>query len=178
MAYTPVEIDKRIIPAEVKERIINHVLAQVCIGRSVRRIFLEDDMACGVATFWQWHFADTQLQDKLAQARQAGVETSLDEVGDIADGEMRTKEAIARARLRIETRVKMAQMIAPRKYAPMQKHADPDGNALPPTSTSVQLGDNRVQALISMAMARKANGEQPAIEAQAERTPTIDDLMS
>lgn len=121
--------------AEERERIITHVLAEVSAGRSVTRVLEDDDDMPGRRTFWSWHYRDEDLQHNLARAREVGVEVHLEEAIDIAeDGsndwmEKRDKdgncigwqlngEHVQRSKLRIETRIKRAQMIAPRKYGP------------------------------------------------------------
>lgn len=40
-------------------------------------------------------------------------------------------EHVARSRLRVETRIKLAERLAPKIYAPMQKMADAEGGKLP-----------------------------------------------
>lgn len=95
-------------------------------------------------TFWRWVLEDDNLLDadpnkqglsnKLVQARERGIEALLDEVIDIADdgtNDWTTKtnhdgteydavdrDHIQRSKLRIETRIKLAQMLKPKKYGP------------------------------------------------------------
>jgi len=131
---------------EEKDEIIAHVLVNVSCGRFVSRIFSEDETTeSGVKlpdpkTFWKWiYLGDTSLSkdldQKLAQARARGVEALLDECGEIADDAVNDfiekhddktgnswweyqKEHVQRSKLRIETRIKMAQLLQPRKYGP------------------------------------------------------------
>jgi hypothetical protein len=123
---------------EEKDEIISHVLVQVASGRFVSRVFNEDKTtANGISlparsTFWKWVFEDEnngEISDKLACAREAGIEALLDEAIDIADetamdtikddnGERPNNEWISRSRLRIDTRIKLAQMLKPKKYGP------------------------------------------------------------
>jgi hypothetical protein len=121
---------------EEKAEVIAHVLVNVAAGRFVSRILREDrTTASGVSvpsatTFWLWVFQDdtNELSDKLARAREFGVEVLLDEATDIADeavydtvkddngNERANSEWISRSRLRVETRIKLAQLLKPRKY--------------------------------------------------------------
>lgn len=127
---------------EERAEIIAHVLVQVATGRFVSRVFREDKTtADGVnlpahSTFWLWVFQDEndgnaqgeKLSDKLARAREFGIEALLDETVDIADetafdtirgeegNDRPNTEWISRSKLRIETRVKLAQMMKPKKY--------------------------------------------------------------
>jgi hypothetical protein len=128
---------------EERAEIVAHVLVNVATGRFVSRILREDKTtASGVklpahSTFWLWVFQDDgagdgseKLSDKLARARQFGIEALLDETIDIADetafdtikdgegNERPNTEWISRSKLRIETRVKLAQMMKPKTYGP------------------------------------------------------------
>jgi len=118
---------------EEKDEIIAHVLVQVATGRFVSRIFREDDTTKNgvklphVATFWEWVLQREELDDKLARARERGVEALLDECGEIADDAVNdfmekhnekngdswweyNKEHVQRSKLRIDTRIQMAQI--------------------------------------------------------------------
>lgn len=117
---------------EQREAIISHVLAELSGGRSIARILREDDGMPAQSQFWRWHFESVELQEKVARARENGVECLMDEALDIADtpqiGEVitedddkrtvRTEDMLGHRKLRIEVRHKYAQMIAPRKYGP------------------------------------------------------------
>lgn len=116
-----------------REAIIAHVLAETATGRFISRILAEDEGMPASTTFWRWIFDDENLRAKVADARAQGVEALLDECGEIADDgrndfmEKQTregsfvaldKEAVMRSKLRIETRIKMAQMLKPKTYGP------------------------------------------------------------
>ncbi|MGF7146475.1 hypothetical protein FHS96_000084 [Sphingomonas zeicaulis] len=72
-------------------------------------------------TFWGWYMEDEAVRTGLARAREAGAEAMLDQALDIADGVTDTgkdaAEAVARSKLRIDTRLRYAQLVAPRRYA-------------------------------------------------------------
>jgi hypothetical protein len=112
---------------EEKAEVAAHVLVNVACGRFVSRIFREDTTTeSGVklpaaGTFWRWVLEDdtNELDDKLVRARERGIEALVDETIDIADE--REKDAlqpdlVQRSRLRIETRLKLAAMLKPKKY--------------------------------------------------------------
>jgi hypothetical protein len=115
---------------EDRERIVKHILAELSGGRAVSRILREDAGMPAASLFWQWHFTDETLQEKVARARENGVEAIMDETLEIADNtsndtirneagvDQANTEWITRSRLRVDTRHKYAQMIAPRKYGP------------------------------------------------------------
>lgn len=121
---------------EEKAEIIAHVLVQVASGRFVSRVFREDQTTTSgvkmpaASTFWLWVFQDEsdEVSDKLVRARDYGIEALLDETIDIADetefdtvrddngNDRPNSEWISRSRLRVDTRVKLAQMLKPKKY--------------------------------------------------------------
>lgn len=120
---------------EEKDEIIAHVLVQVATGRFISRILAEDEGMCSPPTFWKWVIVDgnEDLSNKLAHARARGIEALLDECGEIADDAINDyverkrgeetytafdKEHVQRSKLRIETRIKLAQMLNPKKYRP------------------------------------------------------------
>jgi len=112
--------------------IVAHVLTELAGGRAVSRILREDGGMPAAATFWNWYYADETLMEKVARARENGVEAIMDETLAIADeqeiGETVTEDGdkttikredmLGHRKLRIDTRHKYAQMIAPRKYGP------------------------------------------------------------
>lgn len=102
-----------------RQAAIDHVLSAVCAGRSVRGVLLNDrrDVLSlrlpSVAIWWEWLTKDPALTEHLARAREFGIEALLDECIDIADNDA---EDPASRRVRIDTRMKLAQMLKPRKY--------------------------------------------------------------
>lgn len=119
---------------EERQRIIEHVLAETACGRFVSRILAEDEGMPSGATWWRWVFNDETLENKVTQARARGVEALLDECGEIADDGLNDyvekqgkdgstymafdKEAVMRSKLRVDTRIKLAQMLKPKTYGP------------------------------------------------------------
>lgn len=130
---------KDVYTDEQKDEILAHVFVGVATGRYVSRIFAEDDTTeTGVkmpaeSTFWLWLFqGDDKLSEKLARAREAGIEVRLAECEEIADDSVNdyvlkkygedderweyASEHVQRSKLRIDTRIKLAQMMKPKKY--------------------------------------------------------------
>lgn len=110
--------------------VLPRIYAGVAAGRSLDRVLREDEGMPDQATFWRWHMQDEEIRGDLARARENGVERLMDECVDIADeashdtivdkdgNDKPNTEWIQRSKLRIDTRMKYAQMIAPRKYGP------------------------------------------------------------
>lgn len=116
---------------EEKIKIIDHVVAELACGRSVKRILEEDEEMPASSQFWKWHFESEDVQEKVARARIHGADAVMDETLSIADNttndtikgvsgepDRPNTEWISRSKLRVDTRHKYAQMIAPRKYMP------------------------------------------------------------
>jgi len=113
-----------------RSTVLPHIYGEVASGRSLDRVLREDEGMPDQATFWRWHMQDETIRGDLARARENGVERLMGECVDIADetsldtitdkdgNDKPNTEWISRSKLRIETRMKYAQMIAPRKYGP------------------------------------------------------------
>jgi len=157
--------------SEEVENIIEYVCGQIAAGRALSRVLSEDKGMPTGDTFWKWVQKQSTLADRVTQAREAGVEALLSEVIEIADtangdayidhdkaGKPIARidgEAIQRSKLRVESRFKYAQMIAPRKYGD-KLDVTSGGEPLPPPSPLVI--DARVQTIM-LAAQRRRDGE-------------------
>lgn len=125
---------------EERKTALAHIYAEVAGGRALSRVLREDGGEVDLpshSTFWRWHMDDVDIRDNLARARINGVEAHLEEAMEIADTpktglivttkydkegneveETRREDMLGHRRLQVETRIKRAQMIAPRKYGP------------------------------------------------------------
>lgn len=121
---------------ERRKETLERIYASVASGTSLSRTLQDEPDMPSPREFWRWHMADEDIRNNLARARENGVEAHLEAALDIAeDGtndwmEKRSEkddtligwrvngEAIQRSKLRVETLIKRAQMIAPRKYGP------------------------------------------------------------
>lgn len=104
-----------------------------------------------------------EVRDNLARARQNGVEALIDEAVDIADTPLEgiettwergpdgvkmretRKEMLGHRRLQVETRLKYAQMIAPRKYGP-KLDLTSDGENMSTITDGIAAGRKRIEA--------------------------------
>lgn len=148
-----------------RESIIEHVLAELSSGRAVSRILREDEGMPAARTFWNWHYSDQTLMQKVAHAREAGVEALMDQTVDIADThekgvvrtikpdgtiEEREEDMLGHRKLRIDARHKYAQMIAPRKYG-AKLDITSGGERVTADDTAIAV---RAAALVQAALAR------------------------
>ena len=152
---------------EARAEILSHVFMELAAGRAVQKVLKEDEGMPSVQTFWSWIASDEEALEGLAHARSLAVERYLTEVIDIVDNttdDVRVEYdqngnpyaqidgyTVRRATLMAEYRLKVAAMLLPRKYGP-KVDVTSGGEALKPT----QLTDNRVQALVTMAIERAA----------------------
>lgn len=151
---------------EERQVVITHILGEVASGRALTRVLDEDEGMPGKRTFWAWHFADEDLQHNLARAREAGVEVHLEEALEIADADPATYSTengeridpgdIAHRKNQIETRIKRAQMIAPRKYGPKIDLTSGNEPLAAPATGDVSAG---IAALLEDARRRKEREE-------------------
>ena len=155
---------------EAREEIIDHVLAELATGRSINKTLTEDEGMPASSVFWRWVSQSEETQNKLVHARGLAVEKWLSEVIEIVDeptGEAyidydrdghpvakMSGDSVRRAIMRAEYRLKAAAMLLPKRYG-AKVDVTSGGEALKPT----QLTDNRVQALVTMAIERAAEAK-------------------
>ena len=99
--------------------VLPRIFAAVATGRSLASVLRAGaERMPAERTFWGWYMEDESVRAGLARAREAGAEAMLDQALDIADGAGEDgAEAVARSKLRIDTRLRYAQLVAPRRYA-------------------------------------------------------------
>lgn len=180
----PVRNGHRYSEAE-REAIIENVLAQLSAGVALYRILRDDDAMPSEQGWWKWVWRDDELGEKVQRARELGIEARLAQCDAIADGdeidEIEGKtggdlaRAIAksdpkRARLRVETRMKMAAMLKPKKYG-AKIDVTTDGGAL---NKPAQDDAERAHALLRQVETRLH--QTPASEAVIGQT--VIDLLS
>ena len=109
-----------------REKITALVCAQIAEGKSLRSILDNDDKLPSVRTFLDWMGEAPALATQYAQARGVGYQLLADEIVAIADENYTTaedgtrerlsNEAIARNRLRVDTRKWMLSKMLPKMY--------------------------------------------------------------
>lgn len=109
-----------------REKITEFVCYQIAQGRSLRSILDEDSNLPAASAFLKWIGACSILREQYAHARAMQYELLSDELISISDEsftiaedgtrERLTNEAIARNRLRVETRKWMLAKMLPRQY--------------------------------------------------------------
>ena len=113
-------------PSEYTEEIGDKICEGLADARSLRSICCDDDMP-SQSTVFRWladeRFAD--FRERYARAREAQADAIFDEMLDIADDgtndymgddEKYNGDAVARSKLRVDTRKWMAAKLSPKKY--------------------------------------------------------------
>ncbi len=138
-------------PTDYSDEVANTICRRLIEGESLNKICFDDDMPCK-ATVYNW-LADKELSeflDKYICARERQAETFIDQCVDIADSTDKDKitltnkdgreyvkidhDHINRSRLRVDTRIKLAEKLAPKKYKHVEgrEHTGKGGEPLVP----------------------------------------------
>lgn len=148
---------------EERESIIEHVLAELSAGIPISKTLGDgrEEWLCSERCFWNWYYAaDAEdrngLVQKVARARDCGIEARLERAFEVADTPMmgeivteepvcvegkplegvtvrkvRTEDMLGHRKLVVDTALKAAAMLKPKKYGARQLlGSDPD-NPLP-----------------------------------------------
>lgn len=145
-------------PAE-RAAIEDRVIAGLAAGNALYRILRGAPDLPSEETWYRWVWSDDTLREKFAGAREMGIEARLAQCDAIADGDdiepldglqgaelarAMARQDPKRAKLRVETRIKMAQMLKPKTYGP-KLDLTTDGNAL--NKPAPDAADRAVQLL-------------------------------
>ncbi len=114
-------------PSDYSFEIAKEICTRISMGRSVKSISLDDDMPAQ-GTIYSWLSKHEEFQEIYLRAREAQADAIFDECLYIADdsgADTRLDEnnrivvdgdAIQRAKLRVDTRMRMAGKLKPKKY--------------------------------------------------------------
>lgn len=123
------------------------VMLAVCLSVSEGQLVKHAAEAAGVTakTIRQWALEDAELGALYARAREEQAHAIAEEALAIADSEAETSEAVARNRLRVDTRKWLASKIAPRLYSERQQleHTGADGGPIEQQTVYVWRFGNR-----------------------------------
>lgn len=109
------------------QEIFDEICVRIAEGESLRKICKDEKMPSLVAV-WKWLNNSEELVKQYTRAREEQAETLVDEIIDISDekkddtfldkdgNEVINHEAIARSRLRVDSRKWIAAKLKPKKY--------------------------------------------------------------
>ena len=132
---------------EVEERII----AGLSDGTALRVLCREEGMPAW-RTVYDWLSSDADLATRVACARDLGHEALAEDILDIADAAAEKAEAIQKAKLRIETRLKLLACWNPKKYGSKQTVdvGNKEGETLKVDTNVTEVASNIAASLRSM----------------------------
>jgi hypothetical protein len=143
------------------EEQVAHILGELTTGRSVSAILREDEGMPTPRAFWMRLYRDDELYEKISRARTFGSDACIEHAIEAAttpmegqevtvevgpDGVKRrvvTKDMLGHRRLVVETWIKRAQMIAPRKYGP-KLDVTSDGEKISTIADAIRAGNERL----------------------------------
>lgn len=130
-------------PSDFTDELADKICAELSNARSLRSICLDEDMPCQTTVF-KWLRENADFAQQYARAREAQADAIFDEMLDIADDgandfmgadEKYNGDAVARSKLRVDTRKWMAGKLAPKKYGEKTLLGSDPENPLPPGFT-------------------------------------------
>lgn len=129
-------------PSTRTAKVVSEICERLAQGESVRSI-CDDSRMPSDTTVYRWIDEDEAFREMYTRARAYAMERMADELLEIADdsagdtvtddGVERTNhEAIARARLRVDTRKWLMSKLAPKKYGDRvdHTHSSPSGGPI------------------------------------------------
>jgi hypothetical protein len=115
------------IPAERRVILIASLCDHLAIGQPLTTWCKANDI--NRDTLRSWRLNDVEIDRQIARAREQGCESLVDECVGIADNANSAAD-VQRDKLRVWTRLQVAEKIAPRLYGSLVRVGDPDGAAM------------------------------------------------
>jgi hypothetical protein len=119
------------------------IVERLSAGEPMASICRQDDMP-SVTTVWEWQKADSGFSESIARAREVGFDVLAAQCLDIADDatgdtrivgederEVCNTEFVQRAKLRIDTRLKLLAKWDPKRYGDKLAHVGGDDDDAP-----------------------------------------------
>lgn len=102
-------------PIAYSEELANEIAARVAEGESLKTLGAMDDMP-SLRTLIRWTAEHPEFETQLFHARQAKADGYIEEAVEISDEPVKTLADAARNRVRAQTRLHVAEKLAPRRY--------------------------------------------------------------
>lgn len=122
-------------PSDYTEEIAGEICRRIASGESLLSISKEEGMP-GHTTIYQWMAAHSSFANKYAAARNTGLDVMADKLLDLSDEEVgitasgaTDSGAVARQKLRVDTRKWYLSKMAPKRYGERAtvEHSGPGG---------------------------------------------------
>jgi hypothetical protein len=141
-------------PTKYTQELADEICRRIMDGESLRGICESQDIP-DRSTVHLWLATNSQFSDQYARAKEEQADTLADDMQFIADTVQPDRDAVAKARLQIDTRKWSASKLKPKKYGDkMQLGNDPDN---PLTNPTKELTDEELNARIRKIVAGKEN---------------------
>jgi len=113
--------------------LIDSICERLAGGEPLKRI-CEDDGMPSFQTVWRWENEDEVFRDLSTRARRHGTHYLADDCLNISDEDVEDTVAIARNKLRVDTRLRLIGKWNRRDYGDKQEidHTSTDGSMTPP----------------------------------------------
>jgi Bacteriophage Sf6, terminase small subunit-like len=113
-------------PSDYTDELADAICQELMLGTSMAKICLRDDMPAE-GTVYRWLQAHEYFRERYAHAREVQADRMVDEVLEISDnseydttttdaGPKANAEWISRSKLRVDARLKLMALLAPKKY--------------------------------------------------------------
>lgn len=116
-------------PSDYTQDLADSICDELSEGKSLRTVCLSEEMPSKTTVF-KWLRTHQEFADQYARAKQEGTDAWAEELHEIGDDVPEEKEAINKARLRIDTRKWLMSKMKPKKYGE-KLDLTTDGEKLP-----------------------------------------------
>lgn len=101
-------------PTKCSPELVDEIVQRISLGETLAQICRDHNI--DRSTVYDWRNADEDFSLRFAKARQDGFDAISEETIRIADTVPAISEEVAKARLRVETRLKLLAKWDPRRY--------------------------------------------------------------
>lgn len=102
-------------PSTYSVELATDILVRISEGESVRTICADDKMPA-MSTIFKWLNEHKEFSEQYARAKQEAADAMAEDMLAIADAARSDRDAVAKAKLQVETRQWIASKLKPKKY--------------------------------------------------------------
>lgn len=102
-------------PTKYTQDLATKICAELAQGKSIRTVCAMDGMP-SVATIFNWIHTNPTFLEQYTRAKEESADALVDEMQHLSDTVEPDKNAVAKARLQVETRKWIASKLKPKKY--------------------------------------------------------------
>lgn len=117
-------------PSKYTPALADEIVTDIAQGVTLSEICRRDHMP-DRSTVYDWMRNDEVLSQRIARARDQGFDAIADSCVSIADEVKPDAAEVAKARLRVETRLKLLAKWDPKRYGERVDHTSSDGSMSP-----------------------------------------------